>query len=1032
MSRLPGLNEETVKNRFVLPYIESLGFSRDEIQFEEPVSLRVGRTTHRLTPLAGRLDILVKSGERNLILVEIKAEGLELTDADRDQAISYALAVQPFAPVVLLSNGQQHRLFESITRREITSADEIRKGQVVYHVATPPDFQAAYEEAITYFLGCSVENLLTFCRQQTAESMASLKGSATDRTKKYLPELFVARQALLDDVAAFRASGQPLLAVVAEAGAGKTCCLCSLADALVAVGEPVLFYRGLTLPGPILPTVASDFSWTFAEERSAPHLVRRIDKLLGDRSLVIMIDAVDEWEHPMRIQDLLATARHLSGHRIKLIVSCKTSVWSEFLTGRGTPTGLADLCFSPREGQPYCLLPAMNPHEFLATVEGYKAFYGVSGGFEEAAWRAAQENLFLLRILFEVAERQRAEHLTFSSLEFFDHYYDQALAVLNDQRRGADRLLCAAARLLYESGQERVYVEDLARAMHGSDIDRLLVQLLRLRLLESSRTPAGEQVSFYFSPLRDYLVAFRVRRWQELPDADLASALGAVGDADVRLEALTFFYRHCTDRQRRLVDAPFFSHAREFTCFYDRVLRTDFPRLRKRFPPYTLGDIGFVGELDLRHRQVDDYGFRAREGNAEEVLFLPSARSDLSRRSNLAILYGARALHWSSNFSAPDVTSEVLRSEIGRPLRQLIDLGDLDESTCPELASEVVATLVAANRGIFSDTRHAASAGTLFPIHLADVRRWLRFELLRRHFDSLRQEENVRSGEIPVTRHENGGISYDWAPSLEDLTWIEQQIEAHLHDSEREVRQKVARSLDIGLKAIDRRLLAAIETLEAHGITSIANLPFEGATDLWNRMWQRRLRMEEIVNFLERLLPFVFRTFRRLVAHNFPTMAGDFFSIARQPLLGVGQVDLHHAEPVWWHATLFLCQPDPGMTEDRFVFRERSSAETRIIRDPSFRFEVRLDGDWRLRLETRDQPAGLVQRGLRLASVFHPSYDYLERHQFQAPGPVQPVLRGLVYDLVRTELPPAFAALCRRYDVELSNSDWNFFGRARN
>jgi len=239
-------------------------------------------------------------------------------------------------------------------------------------------------------------------------------------------------------------------------------------------------------------------------------------------------------------------------------------------------------------------------------------------------------------------------------------------------------------------------------------------------------------------------------------------------------------------------------------------------------------------------------------------------------------------------------------------------------------------------------------------------------------------------------------------------------------------------ALDIGFRSIDQHLPAALETLEAHAIAEIADLQFQDAADLSSRTWQHGATMEEMVGFVERLLPLAFRTFRRLVAHNFPSMAGDFFSIAQQPLFGIGQVDVHHADPGWWYVTLFLCVPDAGAAKDRFVFRERRFVETRIVRDKDPRIEVCLDGEWRRRVDTGDLPASLVQRHLRLASVFRPSYDYLDRHQLQAPATVQPVLRALVYDLIRNELPTAFAQLCRRHGAKLSDRDWMFFDRARN
>jgi hypothetical protein len=54
-------------------------------------SLAAGDVPKSTTVIA-RLDILVTRQARNLLVVEVKAEHLALTDDDRDQGISYAVS----------------------------------------------------------------------------------------------------------------------------------------------------------------------------------------------------------------------------------------------------------------------------------------------------------------------------------------------------------------------------------------------------------------------------------------------------------------------------------------------------------------------------------------------------------------------------------------------------------------------------------------------------------------------------------------------------------------------------------------------------------------------------------------------------------------------------------------------------------------------------------------------------------------------------------------------------------------------------
>jgi hypothetical protein len=78
--------EESLRSRVLLPYLTSLGLSLDEIVVEKAFRLRLGRRVHELSSnrIRGRADILVRDGEgNNLFVVELKRDGLELTDEDR-------------------------------------------------------------------------------------------------------------------------------------------------------------------------------------------------------------------------------------------------------------------------------------------------------------------------------------------------------------------------------------------------------------------------------------------------------------------------------------------------------------------------------------------------------------------------------------------------------------------------------------------------------------------------------------------------------------------------------------------------------------------------------------------------------------------------------------------------------------------------------------------------------------------------------------------------------------------------------------
>jgi predicted type IV restriction endonuclease len=98
------MNEEDIKNNLVLPLLQSVGISADELRFESNFVIQLGRGVYTIKgtetkAATGRSDILCRRNGKALFLIELKAEGEELTDADRKQGLSYARLSIPWLPM---------------------------------------------------------------------------------------------------------------------------------------------------------------------------------------------------------------------------------------------------------------------------------------------------------------------------------------------------------------------------------------------------------------------------------------------------------------------------------------------------------------------------------------------------------------------------------------------------------------------------------------------------------------------------------------------------------------------------------------------------------------------------------------------------------------------------------------------------------------------------------------------------------------------------------------------------------------------
>lgn len=188
-----------------------------------------------------------------------------------------------------------------------------------------------------------------------------------------------------------------------------------------------------------------------------------------------------------------------------------------------------------------------------------------------------------------------------------------------------------------------------------------------------------------------------------------------------------------------------------------------------------------------------------------------------------------------------------------------------------------------------------------------------------------------------------------------------------------------------------------------------------------------RLSLREASEFLERLFLHALPIIRDLVAHNFPTLLREFETLSSS-FTAIAAVNLDR-DTVWQHASIFLCEPDPGQEGVRFIARNWREVQRRINREPPARVEVCCDGLWRgLRFE-----GSIGQPSVHFSTLFHPRHDYLGfRQNSRSFGMVYPVVRAFAYDWIRAELPNVFDALCRLYGIRKRDRDWTFFPQRKN
>lgn len=880
------MTEEDIKIKYVLPWLKQTGVELHEIQLERSFSLKIGRqsipvgqTARKRDSVGGRLDILVQRNGRNLLIVETKADGLPLTDDDRDQAISYARLVHPIAPYAVVTNGQEYQLYDSVTKDRIEPKEIQIRG---FEAALPDD---EISEAQSLFLALNPTNLIAFCRSQVVGELRIVKGSLAD-DRKYVPELHVPRVKILQEVKEFYSSPLPGLLLTGQSGSGKTCEMCWVAESLLDSGKPVLFFNGIALEAGVLEAISTEFSWTFNGSDLPIQVVRRMAKLAGSERLTIVLDAIDEWIYPSRENHLGSLLRAAENNNVKIILSCKTSAVTQFILARGNPTNIGLLTKTIEAG-------AFSDREFFSAVEKYRQTYQFFGAFEDAVLDEARSNPFLLRVFFDVAKNSNLKHLTFSSAEFFETYFHRSISRTADMRQAEDTLK-AIAGFLYQRNADWAPEDEVRTSLGLRITEPIMEELFEYGILLRSETKAGiTAVGFYFQQLRDYVIAFKVYRFNTMSQQQLANEFEQVTGLGARADVFTLYYRLASPEHKIVLDRDVRENAANYLIVYTSLVQQHFPALREAFKPQTEGRVGFIGELLLVNRRLGGYGFRALGETDDEVHFVPVQQA--IGKSNLSYLDGADQLHFTGSSrgfrDGIDVSAEVIDYELVPQLEKFLKEGTLNESQCPEMLVEFIVESILRNKAIFKELLDDHGQSLKYPIDLEKILKLLLREKLIRHYRDDLISTKRGSGEIEEI-WDGGFVSYSVRLTVED----EKKISDAIEDSLSSGRLPKSRARYTELDALESSLAKAINRLRPTQ-TKIEGPLYNGESKLKADVSRGQpISVDNAKNYLQWLYSAFLSNYRCIIETNFPTLKEHFHLYSTLPVqvhLALGRTVKH-------------------------------------------------------------------------------------------------------------------------------------------
>jgi hypothetical protein len=361
-------NEEDLRAKVISQWLIGHGFSWNDLHLEFSFTIQLGRsrfevgdgqiqrsgsdkgsTLPRALNHRPRADVLVRNSEgKNLLVIEAKAPDELLDDSARDQGISYArlLLYGNIAPFVVLTNGCETKIFDSLTKEQVD-------GSVIPlgHPHVRAGFQVSGEdialraEALTSLISLSPENLIKFCQAQSERRMSLLRSEDLNSGKKYIPSLYVERKQasgkladLLDE------KHQPVVILIGPPQIGKTNFICHTVEARLSEGRPCLFYPAVGMRDGLLAEIASDFEWEMGESQlSCRQIINKLQRVLrrSGKKLVIIVDGWNEASLSLA-QAIDRESELVCRDEIQIVISVTSTSLKRLLIGEaGNPSFIA-------------------------------------------------------------------------------------------------------------------------------------------------------------------------------------------------------------------------------------------------------------------------------------------------------------------------------------------------------------------------------------------------------------------------------------------------------------------------------------------------------------------------------------------------------------------------------------------------------------------------------------------------------------------------------------------------------------------
>ena len=304
------------------------------IKHQLKFSFQLGRKKIEVASVAAqpRLDILLEVDGAAFAVMELKRPGIALDDDDEAQGLSYAKLLNPPAPLVVVTNGEDVRVLETHTGQpwNPTLRDEASFRELLRAAARVA--KGNLKHAISTLMGASPTVWVAAVRHVTADVMAELTATPRRPAAPFLANFRLPRKATRE-VRARVNRGEKLVAVVGPPLVGKSNVLRDLAVRMSHNDvTTVLFLEAGTGAGvyaALADALSRSLAWPVSSGEARAWLMRLAEQHTA--RLVIALDGLDA-THTEALREVEELSSSTFGAGVSVVVAADESTWSEIST----------------------------------------------------------------------------------------------------------------------------------------------------------------------------------------------------------------------------------------------------------------------------------------------------------------------------------------------------------------------------------------------------------------------------------------------------------------------------------------------------------------------------------------------------------------------------------------------------------------------------------------------------------------------------------------------------------------------------